>query len=209
MKKLFIVLLILLPATSFAVQKAVTDRGETVILNDDGSWQYESDNVSTKQVIKANKFKFKKAKSASFLLKSSKNNTAYWIDSKKWGFKKASANADAEYEFQLKGKDLYGMAITEGIEISLETLADIAYTNAKSAAPDARVIRKEYRNVNGNNLIYMEIAGTIQGVKFTYLGYYFSNSQGSTQLLTYTASNLVSKYKSEIYELLNGLDVQK
>ena len=208
MRKILIFVVLCIPAYVYAVQKAVTDRGETVLLNDDGTWQYESDRASTKQVIKTNKFKFKKSSGASFKLKSSKNDTAYWIDTKKWNFKKASDNEDAEYELQLKGKDLYAMAITESIEIPLETLTEIAYTNAKNAAADARVLRKEYRNVNGHNLIYMEIAGTIQGVKFTYLGYYFSNSKGSTQLLTYTASNLVPKYKSEIYELLNGFDVQ-
>jgi hypothetical protein len=54
----------------------------------------------------------------------------------------------------------------------------------------------------------MQMNGTIKGVNFTYNGYYFSNSSGSTQLVTYTAANAVAKYKSEINDFLNGLVTQ-
>ena len=54
----------------------------------------------------------------------------------------------------------------------------------------------------------MEMKGTTQGIKFMYLGYYYSDDSGSTQFITYTGSNLVNKYKLEIYDFLNGLEVQ-
>ena len=50
--------------------------------------------------------------------------------------------------------------------------------------------------------------GTIQGIKFSYFGYYYSDKSGSTQLLAYTASNLADKYKIEIENFLNGLSIQ-
>ncbi|MDU0354503.1 hypothetical protein RS130_11650 [Paraglaciecola aquimarina] len=124
---------------------------------------------------------------------------------KKWKFKKnENGHEDAEYTFQLKEGDLYGMVISEQVEIDVEALTDIAFENAKGAAPDAKVVKKEYRMVNGHKVIYMEIVGTIQSIKFKYLGYYFSNSTGSTQYLTYTGTNLEQKYKDDINMFLNG-----
>jgi hypothetical protein len=49
----------------------------------------------------------------------------------------------------------------------------------------------------------MEMLGTIQGVKFKYLGYYYSDDSGSTQYLTYTGANLVEKYQTDIENFLN------
>ena len=208
MKKLFVATLLLLAATSYAGQTAVTDTGEKVILNSDGTWAYADKAPKPAEKIDMNKKKFEKPKDSTFLLKSTRNNSAYWLNTAKWSFAKTQADAAAEYRFQLKGKDLYGMVITEGIEMPLESLAEIAVTNARGAAPDAKMIMQEYRVVNGKKLIYMEFKGTIKGVKFIYHGYYYSNSSGSTQMVAYTAANAVAKYESEMTDFLNGLVTQ-
>jgi hypothetical protein len=208
MKNLLVAILLLVASASYAGQTAVTDTGEKVILNSDGTWVSADSAPKPAKSIETNKKKFEKPKNSAFLLKSTRNNSAYWINTGKWSFSKTQADAAAEYRFQLKGKDLYGMAITEGIEMPLESLVDIALTNARSAAPDAKMILQEYRVVNGKKVIYMEFKGTIKGVNFIYHGYYYSNSSGSTQLLTYTAANTVAKYKSEMDDLLNGLVTQ-
>ncbi len=208
MKKLLVATLLLWASTSYASQTAVTDTGEKIILNSDGTWAYADKAPKPAGKIETNKQKFEKPKDATFLLKSTRNNSAYWLNTVKWSFGKTQADAAAEYRFQLKGKDLYGMAITEGIEMPLESLTDIALTNARSAAPDAKMIMQEYRVVNGKKVIYMEFKGTIKGINFIYHGYYYSNSSGSTQLLTYTAVNTVAKYKSEMDDFLDGLVTQ-
>lgn len=208
MKKFFAATLLLLAATGYAGQEATTDTGEKVILNSDGTWVYADKAPKTSKKIEMNKKKFEKPGDSTFLVKSTRNNAACWINSAKWAFKKAKADAAAEYQFQLKGKDLYAMVITEGIEMPLESLADTALANARSAAPDAKMIMQEYRIVNGKKVIYMQINGTIQGINFTYHGYYYTNSSGSTQLIAYTATNAVAKYKPEIDNFLNGLVTQ-
>ena len=43
--------------------------------------------------------------------------------------------------------DLYGSLIPEGIEIGINELGEIALENAKAFAPDAKIIKKEYRMV--------------------------------------------------------------
>ena len=208
MKRLIVAILVLWATTSYAGKEAITDTGEKVILNNDGTWVYANSAEKPARGIGTNKTKFSKPGTAAFLLKSTKNDTAFWIDTAKWSFVKNQENTDAEYKFQLKGKDLYAMAITEGIEIPIESLADIAFETARNSAPDAKVVAQEYRTVNDRKLIYMEINGTIKGIKFTYLGYYFSDASGSTQLVTYTASNATAKYRSDITDFLNGLVTQ-
>src|SRR4030067_221358 len=189
MKKLLVATFLLLAATSYAGQTAVTDTGEKVILNSDGTWAYADKAPKPAEKIDMNKKKFEKPKDSTFLLKSTRNNSAYWLNTAKWSFAKTQADAAAEYRFQLKGKDLYGMVITEGIEMPLESLAEIARTKSRSAAPDAKLLMQEYRVVNGKKVIYMEFKGTIKGVNFIYHGYYYSNSSGAYPVTTYIGAH--------------------
>lgn len=210
MKTLFVAtLLLLLAATCYASQEAITDTGEKVILNSDGTWVYSNNAPKPATRIGTNKKKFEKPNDSNFLLKSTKNNSAFWINTVKWSFMKKQDDAEAEYQFQLKGKDLYGLAITEGIEISPKSLVDLALGNFQSAAPGAKMVMQEYRVVNGKKVIYMETNVTLKDVDFTYCGYYYSNSSGTTQLVAYTATKVVAKYRSEINDFLNGLVTQQ
>ena len=84
-------------------------------------------------------------------------------------------------------------------------MKSIAFENAKSAAPDIRIVDEEYRIVNGTKVLMIQMSGTIQGIKFTYYGYYYSNENGTIQLLTYTATNLLKEYNQDIEAFLNGL----
>ncbi len=189
-----------------AQQKAVTETGEEVILYADGTWSY-LDSESEVKEIPVNKKAFKKSKNASFLLKSSRVNLGFWLDPKKWSFKKAANNEDAEYELQLKEGDLYGMIITEKMEVPLEALKDIAIENGRAVAPDLTIVKEEYRTVNGTKVLLIQMNGTTQGIKFSYYGYYYSNSNGTIQFVTYTSQNLLDTYVNDCEELLNGIVV--
>lgn len=196
---------ILLFTISFLVsagQRAVTDDGDIVILNDDNSWSYETSRDIVK--IPVNTEKFIRPQSSTFDVNSKVTGTKIWINPKEWGFKKSVLNGEAEFQFQLKGQDLYGLLISERIEIEVEAFSNIALDMARTVAPDIKVDLKEYRNVNGLKVIYMEMSGTTQGVKVTYAGYYYSNDKGSTQLVTYTGTALFETYKDKITQLLNG-----
>lgn len=126
----------------------------------------------------------------------------FWIDPKKWKFKKG--DADAEFMLQLQGQDLYAMIITEKIEIPLESLQQIAFDNALKGAPDLVVVKKEYRTVNGLQILFIQMNGTMKGVKATYYGYYYSGLFGSIQFVTYIAQNLIKNYIKDCEELLSG-----
>lgn len=207
-KPVLIAIIALFSFACYAGQKAITDKGEEVMLYDDGTWKFLSGNASKPKEFSVNQKKYKKSRKASFQLKSKKNDVAIWLDPKKWSFTPSTSNSEAEYQFMLKGEDLHGLLISEAIEIKVETLVNIALDNAKRAAPDARIVSQEYRTVNGMRVVQLNILGTIQGIKFAYLGYYYSNSKGTTQLLTFTAENLFPKYKKAAEEFLNGLTMQ-
>lgn len=193
-----------------AQKTAITDDGEEVILYEDGKWEYKnSEDVKEVEEISTNKTKFKTPSGSTFLLKSKVGNFGFKLNPKKWSFKKSKADEDSEYELSLKGKDLYSMIITEETEIPIMLLRSIALENARSVASDMKIDREEYRIVNGNKVLLLQMSGTMQGLKFTYFGYYFSNENGTLQYLTYSAANLMPKYKKECEELLNGFIIRE
>lgn len=189
----------------YAQQFAITETGEEVILYDDGTWEYAEEADQTDSEIAINPVKFEKGEKSTFLLKSTKLNVGFWLNPEKWDFKKAIDNPSAEYELQLKEKDLYSMIITEQIVIPLTNLKNIALQNGRAAAPDLQIVKEEYRIVNGLKVLLLQMNGTIQGIKFSYYGYYFTNSSGTLQYITYTAQSLLKDYMEDIEELLNGL----
>lgn len=205
MKALFTSLFfVILVSTSVAQINAITDTGEEVVLYDDGTWKYLNDSLNKIEEIPVNSTLFQKSEESTFLVRSKRTNVGIWINPKHWNFKKGEEGEPAEFQFQRKGDDLYGMLIAEKISIPIESLKGIALNNARSVAPDIRVIREEYRTVNGLELLMMQMAGTIQGTRFIYYGYYYSSPSGTVQLLTYTGENLFQEYEERIKDFLNG-----
>lgn len=206
MKRLFAIALVLFYHSYLNAQtKAVTDTGEEVLLYDDGTWKYTNEKIADETEIKVNDKSFTKDDKSSFVVKSSKVDIGIWINPKDWNFSKNSSNEDAEFQFQKKGEDLYGMLIAEKLQIPITTLRDVAIQNARNVSTDMKVIHEEYRNVNGIKVLMMQMAGTIQGMRISYLGYYYSNESGTIQLLTYTGESLLNNYKKDIEIFLNGL----
>jgi len=188
-----------------AQQTAVTETGEQVILFKDGTWKYQNEEKQTETEIPTNSIAFKKEAESTFLLKSNKVNVGFWLNPKMWTFKKGNEKDAAEYKLQLKAGDLYGMIISEKVEIPLETLKSIALNNGRKAAPDLKITKEEYRIVNGLKVLLLQMNGTMEGIKFSYYGYYFSNINGTVQFVTYTSTNLIASYLPKIEVLLNGI----
>ncbi len=185
--------------------KALTGAGEEVLLYKDGTWKYVNDSLTKEIQIPLNTKEYVRSGSSSFLLKSKNLNVGFWLDSKTWLFNKAENNPDAEYEVHLKSGDIYGMIITEKIEIPLETLRNIALENGQKVSPDLQITKEEYRMVNGIKVLMIQMNGTVQGMKLAYFGYYYSNAEGTVQFITYTSTSLMKSMSSSCEELLNGL----
>lgn len=205
MKKIFILFFILLISRPLKAQlMAITDTGNEVYLYEDGTWRYVVDSLNFETEILFNEVDFFKDDSQSFLIKSSTTNTGIYINPKKWTFSKAAPNEDQEYNFELKNEDLYALLISERLKIPLENLKTIAFENAKAASSDIRITKEEFRKVNGLDILMLKMEGTISGLEITYCGYYYSDSSGTNQLITYTGSGLFDDYEQDIEEFLNG-----
>jgi len=186
----------------------VTESGKEVLLFDDGTWKYVFDDPSGS--VKIDTIIMSKPKESGYFIESIKLKYGVWINKKRWTFQKSVSDGTipSEYTFKLNGEDAYGMIIAEKIEIPIDNLLDIAFQHAKNAATDAKIIKQECRKVNGKVIHFMQMEGTLQGIKFVYLGYYYSDSNGSVQFLTYTSKNLLSQYKEEMESLLNGFIIK-
>jgi len=185
--------------------RAVTGTGDEVILYNNGTWKYASKLDSVREVP-INPKKFTKGIGSTFQVKSNvMASVSIFINPKVWSFEKVEGGAASEYKFLLKEKSAYGMMISEKISIPLETLKSIALQNAKKAAPDIKLAKEEYRMVNGVKILFMQMDGTIQGVTFSYYGYYYSSKSGALQLITYTSQDLLASYQTDLETFLNGL----
>ncbi|BCS95173.1 hypothetical protein DSLASN_08050 [Desulfoluna limicola] len=205
--RLLVVSILLLSSPCLAQISAITDTGQEVVLYDDHTWAYVGVNHAASDVIKLDTLHVTKPDNASFLVKGIKVKYGMWMDPKKWALEKQGPNDDSEYMFTLRGEDAYAMIISEQIRIPIKTLKKVAVENARSVAPDIRVIKEGDRVVNGVTVSYMEMGGTIQGIPFTYLGNYYSGKTGSVQVIGYTSQDLVEKYRANIDELINGFTI--
>lgn len=190
---------------------AITAKGDAIILYDNGTWEYKDKNAVANQA-KINKADSEltttSGSSTSFLVKSKIANVVINTNTEKWVVKK-SDDGTSEYLFTLKDKDAFAMLITERIEMPLETLKKAALTNAQNASPDVKLVDEEVRTVNGSKILFMQMDGTVEGIKFSYLGYYFSSEKGTIQFLTYTTQNLLKENRQDMEELLNSMTIQK
>jgi hypothetical protein len=210
MNKLILIgLFLIIAASSKAQINALTENGKQVTLYSNGTWKYSSDSTANNSdSIKVNPVKFSKSASATFLVKSNTVDIGVYINPAKWTFNPHKENEVVpEYRFSLKTGTGQAMVATEKTPINLENMRNIALINAQKAALDAKITRQEYRMVNNKKVLYLEMSGTIQGIKIRYMGYYFSDEHGTTQLLTFTSTALYPQAKQELETFLNGLVV--
>jgi hypothetical protein len=185
-----------------AQTKAVTETGDEVVLYNNYTWKYSKD-PTQKNIIKWNGAQFTKSKNATFLLKSTRTHTGFWLDPATWTFEKSKNNPAAEYEFHDRGSSLQGLVIPDATNIPYESFPEILITNAKEASPDFEVENMEYRMVNGIKVLYLQSTGTLSGIKFMFYGYYYSDSVSAIQFLTYGFYNNKDKDQKLAESLLN------
>ena len=190
---------------SVAQMRAITDNGEEVMLKDDGTWKYASIKKGYTTVLDT--ASVEKSKDATFLLKGKQVKYGIYLNPKKWKFESSKEEEAQEYQLSLKSGDAYAMVIPERIELTYQLLEQVAISNAIDVAPDIRISHQEMRKVNGVLVKMMEMTGTIRGVAFTYLGYYYVGKHGTIQFLTYTANSVYEESKAEMEELLNGFTI--
>jgi hypothetical protein len=212
MKRLAITLSLLVIFTYSKSQvKALTENGREVLLNANGTWQYVSasdSSTDSSDSISTNPASFHTAAAASFLVKSNVFNVGVFINPKKWVVTPHKSNeVNPEYRFEAKSQNGFAIIMTEPTSVELENMKNIAVINAQKAAPDIKLLHSEYRIVNNNKVLCLTMKGTIQGIKFVYFGYYYSNSNGTVQLLTYGSEKMFKESSKDWEDFLGGFTV--
>jgi hypothetical protein len=205
-------LVLLLSSPAQAQTEAVTAAGDTVLLYSDGTWTYANpDQTAAAEFppidsLKTNPVALGKPQVSQNSVKSETGAYEVWYNTKKWQrTPPGKINAEADMAFVLNKSEGYGVVIFERLEIPLDKLREIAVMNARNAANNVKVVGQEMRKVNGKTLLCLEMAGDLDGLKFTYLSYYYSGKQGSLQFITFTTQNMFATLKPDFEELLNGL----
>jgi hypothetical protein len=137
------------------------------------------------------------------VLNDAKVNLKY--DTKKW--KQKQSDEPGKFSFTHSSGDGYAMVIAERITVPTDSLPDIAFSNAHSADPNAKIIFKETRLVNGSEVWFLKMDAEYNKIPFVYYGYYYSGNGGTVQVITYTAKSLLAEYDRDFMEFLNGLAV--
>ena len=124
------------------------------------------------------------------------------MDSARW--KPAKSDEPGRLNFHHSSGDIQAMVIAERVAIPIDKLKAIAFNNAKEVSKDVKIAEEARRKVNGVEVALMRLEGSVEGVPFTYLGYYYGGDQGAIQVITYTGRNLFQEHRREMEEFLNG-----
>ncbi len=187
----------LLAISAHSQEAATTASGKRITVFPNGTWKALSESSPSSASRPA---------AASAKLEVNRGRSALYYDPGKWRVQNEEQSGRSKLE-HVAG-DGYAMVLAERLGMSIDVLKNIALQNAKAAAPDAKIVAEEPRKVNGADLLMLQIEGTVSGIPFTYLGYYYSGEHGSIQVLTYTGQNLFAEFRGDFEELLNGFVVK-
>jgi len=146
-----------------------------------------------------------KSASATTKIKTPLGNFLLWIDPTKW--KEEASKEPGTLEFRSANGEGYARVITERIGIPTDALPEIALSNARKVAPDARIVLQEKRIVNGREVLAMQIEGTTKNIPFRYYGYYHGGTSGTIQVIAYTVSTAFDQNRDDFTALLDGLEI--
>jgi hypothetical protein len=124
-------------------------------------------------------------------------------------WKHTKSDGNGRFEFRHSSGDAYALVISESESLSMDLLPEIALLNAQRLAPNAAITLREKRKVRGTDVWFVKIASEYSGVPFVYCSYDYTGKNGTVQVITYTAPNLLSEYESDFMAFLNGLSISE
>jgi hypothetical protein len=125
----------------------------------------------------------------------------------KW--KETRSGEAGKRTFRLANGEGYAMVIDERIEIPPDQLRGIALANMRKTASAVKVLDDQRRRVNGTDVLLLQTDLTVQGIPFTYYGYYYGGPSGTVQVITYTRHALFEHSRTEFDDFLNGFRVEQ
>ncbi|MCB0640522.1 MAG: hypothetical protein KDC44_02745 [Phaeodactylibacter sp.] len=212
------ILLLLNAPSLFAQIKAVTERGDSIYVFNDGTWSFTMDgddedlyddmglfNIRPLEIDTLST-RFTYPRSASKKIESEKGFFTIRYDEGLWKrVPPGELNDDAEMAFESRVNDIYCIVISEKIEIGAENIVQIAIENMEeTTGTPVDIIKIEKRTVNGVDVLRAVLGASYSGIEFIFDSYYYSSEAGTVQFTTWTGRNLWRGYEAEILDLLNG-----
>lgn len=205
---------------SSAQTKAITEKGDTIYVYDNGTWSFDilddelgqlSELTFLNQEVELDTIRaeFKVSSNANKQISDEQGMFIIKYDEKLWKrVPAATLNDEADYAFQSKTQDVWCVVIAEETPIRKDKLFLIAQkTMSDRIGVVPNVIKAELRNVNGVEVIRGVLQAEFSGISFVFDTYYFSNELGSVQFTTWTSEKLWERNENLILEHLNGFIV--
>jgi hypothetical protein len=134
-------------------------------------------------------------------------NVSLKYDPDRW--KPTTSPDEGEFALSYSSGDGHALVIAERMVVPLDAIPDIALANAQSADPNAKVVFRNKRKVNGVVLYVLKIEVTVDTVPVVYSGYFYAGESGTVQVVTYTPKTLLPEYEKDFMDFLNGFTVSK
>ncbi len=216
-KRLLIFFLSINCFISNAQEIAVTQKGDTIYVYNNGTWSFDlleeappvfneldylNEELKIDEIEGTFKYSDKVSKEVTneMELFTIKYNPSVWKR-----IPPATVNDDAEFAFQNIDTDIWCIVISEETSIAPDKLFKIAKKSMEdNIGSKTKVIKTESRNVNGHKVIRGALLADVSGISFIFDSYYFSNEKGSVQFTVYTSDKLWKKNEQDILEFLNG-----
>lgn len=225
-------------ALAQAVQRARTENGREVILRGDGTWVFADPGPQPPQPPPAqspapqaarpqlqplfptpqgtgtapqpgatNALPIHRPADATTAYTTRRGNFRFWYNPQKW--RPTPENPDGRVQFQLAGQDAFIVLIPEGTPLPIPQLKTVAIENARQAGTDVRIVSEQPRSIGGREVLQMQFNVTIDRVPITFVGYYYGDPQGSVQLVGFTSQQDFQRFRAQIQEGLDGLDLNR
>lgn len=133
------------------------------------------------------------------------SNMGLKYDPKKW--KQMPSKQEGHFYFSYALGDGYAVISPDPLPIPTDTFPEIALASAKSTDPNAAIVFLEKRRVAGVEVYFVKTKTSLNKRPVIYCGYYYGGEHNSVQILTYTTTDLLSKYERDFMEFLNGFTV--
>ncbi|OOG77896.1 hypothetical protein [Algoriphagus sp. A40] len=216
------ILILALTSGNFAFSqiKAVTEKGDTIYVYNDGTWSYELQEIAERpellgflsEEIPITKITEPVNTPSTSLQKVRNENDqfSFYYNETEWKrVPPASLNDEAEFAFESKLNDSWAIIISEETPIEKENLFKIAkYTMSEKMGSEVEVVKAESILVNGQEVIRGVLKTTASGFTFIFDSFYFSDDRGSVQISTWTSEAIWKKNEKNHLDLLSGFVVQ-
>lgn len=150
---------------------------------------------------------YRKSARATEPLKALNSDAILWLDPAKW---KHSGTEGIRMTLQATDGAGFGFVVSEPVGgIPTDAMEEAILVNARRMDPDASLVRKELRQVNGRQILYLEYKATVNKIPLYLWNYAFGGEKSNLQVICTTVQSSAAGRAADCIEMLNGLQVSE